>query len=110
MYSQKEEKRYKYHRPGPVPKTNRFTNNVWKLTTEVGFGVGKAKYKGVLMYFVVAYFFPKGNDPADYARNVLPKGSVSSSTSEQQCDGVVAREASFMIFRFLVCAECVGLL
>ncbi|CAM9310602.1 unnamed protein product [Laminaria digitata] len=73
---QKEEARYRYDKPGLTSKTNRFTNNVWKLTTDVGFGMGRAKYKGVLTFFVVAYFFPKGNEPSDFARNVLRKGSV----------------------------------
>lgn len=80
-FSQKEEERYRYDKPGKTSKTSRFTNNVWKLTTDVGFGMGKAKYKGVLTFFVVAYFFPKGNEPTDFARNVLRKGSVSSVTS-----------------------------
>lgn len=47
------------------------------MTTHVGFGVGKALYKGKKMYYVVAYFFPRGNLPGEFGQNVLPKGSVS---------------------------------
>ena len=85
VWSQKEEKRYNYDEPGMTSKTSRFTNNVWKLTTDVGFGMGKAKYKGVMTYFVVAFFFPKGNEPSDFARNVLRKGSVSSVVTVYRC-------------------------
>lgn len=34
--------------------------------------------KGKTSYYVVAYFFPRGNQPGEFAQNVLPKGSVSN--------------------------------
>lgn len=42
----------------------------------MGFGVSRALYKGKSTVWVVAYFFPKGNQAGDFARNVLPPGSV----------------------------------
>lgn len=73
---QKEEEGYDYAKPGLSSSTDHFTNNVWKLTTHVGFGVSRALYKGKSTVWVVAYFFPKGNQAGDFARNVLPLGSV----------------------------------
>lgn len=73
---QEEETRYDYEKPGRNSNTNRFTNNVWKLTTHVGFGVSLSSYKGKSTVWVVAYFYPKGNQADDFARNVLPKGTV----------------------------------
>lgn len=74
--TQKEEAGYDYTKPGLSSNTDHFTNNVWKLTTHVGFGVSRAMYKGKSTVWVVAYFFPKGNQAGDFARNVLPRGSV----------------------------------
>lgn len=74
--TQKEEVGYDYTKPGLSSNTDHFTNNVWKLTTHVGFGVSRAMYKGKSTQWVVAYFFPKGNQSGDFARNVLPRGSV----------------------------------
>lgn len=42
----------------------------------MGFGVSRALYKGKSTVWVVAFFSPKGNQAGDFARNVLPRGSV----------------------------------
>lgn len=76
---QREEPRYNYETPGSSSNTDRFTANVWKQTTLVGFGVGTSKNKGKRTYYVVAYFFPRGNQPGEFGRNVLPKGTVSDA-------------------------------
>lgn len=47
----------------------------------MGFGVGKARIKDKTSYYVVAYFFPRGNLPGEFDRNVLPKGSVSRNAA-----------------------------
>ncbi|CAB1110679.1 unnamed protein product [Ectocarpus sp. CCAP 1310/34] len=73
---QKEEARYDYGKPGLSSNTSHFTANVWRLTTHVGFGVFRAKYKGESTMWVVGYFSPRGNQAGDFARNVLPRGSV----------------------------------
>lgn len=75
-HQQEQEVRYDYENPGGKSSTDRFTNNVWKLTTHVGFGVYLATYKGKPTVWVVAYFYPRGNQAGDFARNVLPKGTV----------------------------------
>ncbi|CAN0011703.1 unnamed protein product, partial [Sphacelaria rigidula] len=72
---QREEPRYNYEKPGSSTNTDRFSANVWRDTTHVGFGVGKARIKDKTSYYVVAYFFPRGNLPGEFDRNVLPKGS-----------------------------------
>lgn len=81
LLPQREETRYDYDKPGLSSSTNRFTANVWRHTTHVGFGVGKAIYKGKKSYYVAAYFFPKGNLPGEYSCNVLPKETVSQTWS-----------------------------
>ncbi|CAN0547747.1 unnamed protein product, partial [Ectocarpus sp. 12 AP-2014] len=58
---QKEEAGYDYGKPGLSSNTSHFTANVWRLTTHVGFGVFRAKYKGKSTMWVVAYFSPRGN-------------------------------------------------
>eukprot|EP00903_Cladosiphon_okamuranus_P017067 g15729.t1 len=73
---QNERGGYDYTKPGLSSNTNHFTNNVWKLTTHIGFGVSRALYKGKSTVWVVAFFFPRGNQAGDFARNVLPPGSV----------------------------------
>ena len=96
---QQEEAKYDYTRPGLSANTDHFTNNVWQGTTHVGFGVSRAKYKGKSTVWVVAFFYPKGNQTGEFGRNVLPRsvrdgdgGSTARRESREERARRVARE------------------
>ena len=66
-----ENKDYDYDNPDVTSKrTAHFTQMVWKETREVGFGIARND-KG--WYYVVANYYPIGNQVDQYSRNVLKK-------------------------------------
>ncbi|CAN0243197.1 unnamed protein product, partial [Ectocarpus sp. 4 AP-2014] len=82
---------YDYGKPGLSSNTSHFTANVWRLTTHVGFGVFRAKYKGKSTMWVVAFFSPRGNQAGDFARNVLPRGSAPADRHAREVTGACVR-------------------
>jgi len=60
---------YNYDNPRKKLITKNFTQMIWKDTSFVGFGCKKGE-NGI--YYVVGYYFPKGNIDREFVNNVLP--------------------------------------
>ncbi|XP_038046108.1 Golgi-associated plant pathogenesis-related protein 1-like [Patiria miniata] len=70
---EKETEYYDFDNPRWQKGTERFTQMVWKSTTEIG--IAKAKMLNAERYVVVINYRPPGNTnrPNDFKKNVLPK-------------------------------------
>jgi uncharacterized protein YkwD len=66
---------YSYSDPRLSPRTDSFTQVVWKGTTKLGMGCARDLQTNDL--YVVALYDPKGNDPVGLRSNVLNKGGVT---------------------------------
>ncbi|XP_015908513.1 Golgi-associated plant pathogenesis-related protein 1 isoform X2 [Parasteatoda tepidariorum] len=68
----KEINNYNYSKPGWKRGAYRFSQLLWKSTTEIGVGV--AKIPGQNKAYVVVNYRPAGNNnmPGEFERNVLP--------------------------------------
>jgi len=68
----KEINNYNYNKPGWKRGAYRFSQLLWKSTTEIGVGV--AKIPGQNKAYVVVNYRPAGNNnmPGEFERNVLP--------------------------------------
>jgi uncharacterized protein YkwD len=71
-----EGKSYDFASAEPAPNTFHFTQLLWKGSTELGVGVGRAT-KGddadAIIYYVVCQYTPTGNISGAWAENVLPR-------------------------------------
>ncbi|XP_054712787.1 Golgi-associated plant pathogenesis-related protein 1-like isoform X2 [Uloborus diversus] len=68
----KEINNYNYNKPGWKRGAYRFSQLLWKSTTEIGIGV--ARIPGLKKAYVVVNYRPAGNNnmPGEFERNVLP--------------------------------------
>ncbi|XP_033121206.1 uncharacterized protein LOC117120299 [Anneissia japonica] len=78
-----ESKAYKFRYPMWQRNTSRFTQMVWKTSTE--FGVAKARMRNKNKYVVVAHYKPigNGNMPGEYKKNV-PSHKTKTSLQIKQ--------------------------
>ena len=65
-----ENKDYDYSKHIGEESTKHFTQMIWKETKEVGFGVAKSDNGD---FYVVANYYPKGNNINEFELNVLHK-------------------------------------
>lgn len=72
----KESTQYNYNKPGWKRGTHRFSQLLWKSTTEIGVGVSKIPEQDKA--YVVVNYRPAGNNnmPGEFERNVLPPREI----------------------------------
>jgi len=77
-------KKYKFDDSVKKNSTANFTQIIWKNTQSVGFGcrLSKSGY-----FFVVAFYYPKGNIEGQYTQNVLPIEKNISKQIKQSNNG-----------------------